>query len=162
MKYHFVTDEIINLLKTRKIWFESFEHEPVTTSEQAVKVRPDYSLHQGAKAIIIRIKKTEQEKFFVMLVYPADSRFNKIKVKQYFNAKDIRFATEEEVEKVTGGVKIGGVPPFGNLFGLEVIVDPELFANGKIIFNASDRRLSLAMKSSDYKSIVKPKVLNIV
>ena len=42
------------------------------------------------------------------------------------------------------------------------MVDPELFKNEKIVFNAGDRRFSIAMKSSDYRSIINPEVQNIV
>ncbi|MCL4338494.1 hypothetical protein M1271_02300 [Patescibacteria group bacterium] len=156
MLYHPVVEKIKNILVKNNLWFETFEHEPVMTSEEAAKVRLEYTLHQGAKAIIIRVKITESNKRFVMLVFPADMRFDNKKVKEIFNAKDIRFATPEEIRKISGGVETGGIPPFGNLFGLEVLVDNGLFENEKIIFNAGDRRYSIAMKSADYKSLVNP------
>ncbi|MCL5798364.1 MAG: hypothetical protein M1366_06230 [Patescibacteria group bacterium] len=162
MLYHPVVEKIKNILVKNNLWFETFEHEPVMTSEEAAKVRLEYTLHQGAKAIIIRVKITESNKRFVMLVFPADMRFDNKKVKEIFNAKDIRFATPEEIRKISGGVETGGIPPFGNLFGLEVLVDNGLFENEKIIFNAGDRRYSIAMKSADYKSLVNPLIFPLV
>ncbi|HUS26603.1 MAG TPA: YbaK/EbsC family protein [Nevskiaceae bacterium] len=76
-------------------------------------------------------------------------------------SKETRFATEEEVEQITDGVKPGGVPPFGNLFGLQVVTDPCLYESEKIIFNAS-RTCSIAMKSADYKQMVDPLAAEIV
>lgn len=131
MDYHKNTTEIINLLKKNNYWFETFEHEPVRTSEEAAKIRTGYSLHQGTKAIVVRVKKSESDKKFVMLVFPADLRFDNDKVKALFEAKDIRLATEQEVFNLTDGVQVGGVPPF---------------ENEKIVFNAGDRRFSMAMK----------------
>ena len=128
------------------------------TSEAAAGIRHGYSLHQGAKALIVRVKISETDKKFAMLVIPGDKRFDNEKVKKLFIAKDIRFATEQEVDKITDGIKPGGVPPFGNLFGLQVIADETLFGNEKIIFNAGDKRFSVAMKSSDYLELVKPQV----
>jgi prolyl-tRNA editing enzyme YbaK/EbsC (Cys-tRNA(Pro) deacylase) len=162
MTYHPITEIIKNLLVDRKMWFEAFEHEPVRTSEQAAKVRPEYSLHQGAKAMIIRAKRSETDRKFMMLVFPADLKFDMDKTKKLLGAKDIRFATEPEVLEITNGVQPGGVPPFGNLFGLEVIADPSLFENEKIIFNAGDRCFSIAMRSADYKVLVNPQVEHIV
>ncbi len=162
MDYHPVVTRITNLLSENGCWFETFEHEPVRTSEESAKVRTGYSLRQGAKAMIIRVKKSEQEKQFVMLVFPADKRFDNDKVRNLFKAKDIRLATEEEVSQLTDGVQAGGVPPFGNLFGLMVIVDPKLFENEKIIFNAGDRRFSVAMKSTDFRHLVSPQEAPIV
>ncbi|MEK7129888.1 MAG: YbaK/EbsC family protein [Patescibacteria group bacterium] len=161
-KYHKVVSKILDVLRINKCWFETFEHEPVRTSEEAAKIRTGYTLHQGAKAMIVRIKKSESDKKFVMLVLPADLRFDDGRVKRLFSAKDVRFATEQEVLDLTNGIQLGGVPPFGNLFELEVIADPRLFENEKIIFNAGDRSFSVAMKSKDYKDIVNPTVEKIV
>lgn len=149
MPYHRIVSAILNLLRKNNFWLETFEHEPVTTSQQAAKVRTGYSLAQGAKAIIVKAKDK-----FVMLVLPGDKKFNGSKVKKLLHVKDIRFATEEEMKRLTDGIEIGGVPPFGNLFDIPMIVDKTLFDNEKIIFNAGDRRFSIAMKSEDYKKIV--------
>ncbi|MCH7951124.1 hypothetical protein IH980_00095 [Patescibacteria group bacterium] len=51
------------------------------TSEEAARLRPGYSLKQGAKAIIVRVKQSKAKKFFVMLVLPGDLRFDIKKVK---------------------------------------------------------------------------------
>ncbi len=162
MEYHQSVQKIKDLLNQRKAWFEFFEHEPVRTSEEAAKIRPGYSLKQGAKAIIVRVKEKGGNKYFSMLVVPGDKRFDTDKVKQILNAKDIRFATEGEVKEMTNGVEPGGVPPFGNLFGLKVMADPSLFSNEKIIFNAGDRSYSIAMRSEDYKKIVEPEIYQII
>ncbi|PIP50407.1 MAG: hypothetical protein COX12_01450 [Candidatus Brennerbacteria bacterium CG23_combo_of_CG06-09_8_20_14_all_44_41] len=159
--YHPVTEQIRQLLTVHQIWFETFEHAPVRTSEEAAEIRTGYSLHQGAKAMIVRVKKSETEKSFAMLVFPGDLRFDTDKVKAFFHAKDIRFATEEEVKTLTNGVLPGGIPPFGNLFNLTVVVDPKLFENEKIVFNAGDRSFSIAMKSGDYRTLVNPQIESI-
>ena len=162
MEYHKVVSKIAELLESGGYWFETFEHEPVRTSEEAGKVRTGYSLAQGAKAMIVRVKKSTTDKSFVMLVLPGDKRFDFAKVKRLFEARDIRFATEEEVIELTGGVLPGGVPPFGNLFDLPVVADPLLFENEKIVFNAGDRCFSVAMKSTDYQKIVSPRIVEIL
>lgn len=161
MDYHPVVNKIKDLLTKNNLWFDTFEHEPVKTSEEAAKIRPGYSLKQGAKAMIIRVKNNESDKKFVMLVLPGDLRFDNDKVKGILQVKDIRFATPEEINNITGGVQIGGVPPFGNLFDIEVVADPKLFENERIVFNAGDRRFSIAMKSVDYKTSVNPRIESI-
>ena len=160
MDYHPVTKRITDLLSERGAPFKTFEHAPARTSEEAAALRPEYTLGQGAKAMIVRVK-TNAEKFFAMLVLPADRKFDIAAVKEFFGAKDIRLATEQEVLDVTGGVQIGGVPPLGNLFGMPVVADPTLFENDEIIFNAGDRCFSVAMRSADYRIIVDPQVAAI-
>jgi prolyl-tRNA editing enzyme YbaK/EbsC (Cys-tRNA(Pro) deacylase) len=160
MKHH-IAQDIADILRQHNCWFEQFEHAPVRTSEEAAALRDGYSLQQGAKAIIVRAKIPGEGKRFLMLVMPADQKFDSAKVKALLHCKDLRFATEEEVEMITNGVKPGGVPPFGNLFDLQVISDSSLYDQEEIIFNA-DRTVSIAMKSSDYKKLVNPFVHQIV
>lgn len=162
MDYHKAVNQIITLLNTNNIQFETFEHEPVRTSEEAAKVRTGYSLEQGAKALIVRAKVSNQDKHFVMIVVPGDKRFDNQKLKKLLGAKDVRFATEEEVGEITKGILPGGVPPFGNLFGLHVYVDRNLFDHPKIIFNAGDKRFSIGMSSADYKQLIKPVVVDVI
>lgn len=161
MKYHIFTKKIIDLLAKNNCWFETFEHEPVTTSEEAAQVRHGYSLTQGAKALIMYIKTSQKDAKFIMLVVPGDRRFDNQKVKKLLGIKDFRFATKDEIVQVTDGVEIGGVPPFGNLFGIEVIADPKLFKHESIVFNAGDRRFSIGMKSTDYQALVQPQIVDI-
>lgn len=160
MDYHPVVKKIKDLLEQNRFWFKSFEHEPVKTSEEAAKIRHEYTLKQGLKALIISAK-NRQIKKFVMLALPGDLRFDNDRVKKALNVKEIRFATPDEIDKITAGVEIGGVPPFGNLFNIEVVADPKIFENEKIVFNAGDRRYSIAMKSEDYRKIVNPRIEEI-
>lgn len=158
---HPIHQRIIDLLRQHNCWFEEFTHQPVRTSEEAAKLRDGYTLQQGAKALLVRAKIPDEGKKFIMLVMPGDQKFDGAKVKQLLHSKDIRFATEDEVAEITEGIKPGGVPPFGNLFGLEVISDRSLYDNEKIVFNAG-RTSSIGMQSADYRRLVVPKVKYIV
>lgn len=161
MTYHPTVEKIKSLLIENGYWFETFEHEPVRTSEEAAKIRIGYTLEQGAKAIIARVKELGVGKKFVMLVMPANKKFDPAKIKSNLGLIDIRFATEPEVTEITNGVLPGGVPPFGNLFNLQVFADKTLFDNEKIVFNAGDRSYSIAMKSADYQKVVGSTVADI-
>lgn len=154
-EYHPVTKMITALLTQHGFWFETFEHEAVRTSEEAAAVRPEYTIDQGTKALIVRVKENGEKKF-AMVAVPGGQRFDPKKLKELFGLSDIRFATEEEVAKITEGVLPGGVPPFGNLFDLTVYADEGIFKNEKIIFNAGDRSFSVGMFSKDYEALVEP------
>ena len=166
IEYHHVVEKIKTLLDSNGISYKTFEHEEVRTSEEAAAVRPEYSLAQGAKALIVRIKKKgvpkEEEKQFVQLVVPGDAKFDPKKARAALNAKDIRFATEDEVLEITDGVKPGGVPPFGVLWNLPVYMDEGLKQHEETIFNAGDRRYSIALKIEDYQKVVQPEVVALV
>lgn len=161
MSYHPVVEKIKGLLRGKKLWFETFEHEPVRTSDEAAKVRAGYGLEQGAKAIVLKIKKQNGQREYVMLVLSGHLRFDSKKTKKVLGARDITFASEEDVLEITAGVQPGGVPPLGSLFGLKVVVDEGLLKNEKIVFNAGDKRYSIAMKTDDYISLINPIVQSI-
>ena len=161
MNYHKTVGMIESLLNEHNATYQKFEHEEVRTSEEAARVRPEYSLAQGAKALIIRVKK-DGEKSFAMVVVPGDKRFDTKKVREVLGARDIRFASEDEVLKITDGVKPGGVPPFGILWNVPVLCDQGLFDNDEIIFNAGDKRVSIAVKTEDYIAVVSPQIKKLV
>ncbi|MCD5382205.1 MAG: hypothetical protein LR017_02705 [Candidatus Pacebacteria bacterium] len=164
--YHPVVQKIKALLDEHHVQYKSFEHQEVRTSEEAAAVRPEYTLSQGAKALIVRVKvkntPKDQQKQFVQIVVPGDARFQPAKARKALNVKDIRFATPEEVAEITDGVLPGGVPPFGNLFGLPVYVEQTVLENEELIFNAGDRRVSIAVRSDDYARVVQPTAVDVV
>jgi Ala-tRNA(Pro) deacylase len=161
MQYHALTEKIENIIKDAGFEFETFEHEPVRTSEEASRVRTGYTIDQGAKSIIVRVRKPGVGKIFVMFVLQGNKKFDVDKVRSEFGLSDIRFAIEEEVSKITDGVLPGGIPPFGNLFGLTVYVDKQLLQKERIIFNAGDKSFSIGMKTLDWQSLVNPIVGDI-
>lgn len=160
--YHKTVQRIKDLLDEYGVEYKTFEHEPVRTSEEAAATRPEYSISQGAKALIVRAKASGGEKKFVQVVVPGDAKFDTKKVREVVGAKDIRFATPEEVGVLTDGIVPGGVPPFGNLFNIPVYVDKSLLDNDEIIFNAGDRSYSIAIKSDDYIRVVVPEMVDVI
>ncbi len=161
MDYHPIVAKIRSVLDARDVSYETFEHEAVRTSEEAAYIRPGYTIDQGAKALIVRAKSAEKGKHFVMFVLPGSKKFDTKKIKKNLGLSDIRFATEAEVGEITGGVLPGGVPPFGTLFDLPVYCEQSLFENERIVFNAGDKRYSIAMRSHDYRELVQPNVSDI-
>lgn len=162
MEYHPVVQKIKSLLEENNIQYKFFEHEAVRTSEEAQKLRPEYNMSQGAKALILRVKKKNGlpaqagERSFAQCVIPADLKLDGNKVKALLSAKSISFATAEESAELTNGIEFGGIPPFGNLFGIPVYVDRKIRQNEEIIFNCGDRRASISMRLEDYLNIVQP------
>ncbi len=168
-EYHPIANVILDLLKKEGCWHKTFEHEAVKTSEEAADLRQGYELKQGAKALImIVLGKDGQADKKKMLVIPGDRRLKNKRVRKFFKTRSVTFASKKEADEITKiketnyvPVEFGGVPPFGNLFGLEVIVDPALLENEEIVFNAGDRRFSVAMKSEDFVRLVRPVVARI-
>ena len=136
-------EKIITLLDENKVEYTLTEHLPVFTSEEAAAVRKDFSLHQGAKAMVLKIVNSQLpiDNCFVMCVLPGDRKIDFKKLKSVLGGRD---------------VKIGAVSPFGNLSDLKVLLDESIYDNEEIVFNAGDHCKSVKMKLSDYLRLVSP------
>jgi Ala-tRNA(Pro) deacylase len=144
-----VFERIEERLRQAGVSFTVHRHAPVFTSEEAAAVR-GASLSSGAKALVVKAGGT-----FVLLVMPADRKLDNRAARAALGAKAIRFATREEVERLTGLLP-GSIPPFGSLFDLPTHCDPSLAAEASINFNAGDHSVSIQMKSADYFAVEKP------
>jgi Ala-tRNA(Pro) deacylase len=144
-----VFEQILALLDNNHVPYRLTEHEPVRTSEEAARLR-GVALKTGAKAMIIRGKDE-----YYLLVLPADKHIDWRRMRAILHMSNLRFATEEEAENVTH-VKMGSVPPFGNILGLPTYFDEGLFENEVVNFNPGSITHSMAMKSADLRAIVSP------
>lgn len=138
-----VTERLTRWLTDAGVPFQVFEHAPVRTSEEAAQARRT-RLEEGAKALVVRA----QERY-VHIVLPAHRRADNAALRAILGTRKLRFATPEELLALTGCTP-GAVPPFGNLFGLAVLVDEELTRLPRIAFNAGDNAVSITMGAEDF------------
>jgi nondiscriminating aspartyl-tRNA synthetase len=138
-----LVNEIKKTLEFNDIDYNYVEHEEVVTSEQASDVRGT-RLEQGVKAIILKGKKSGKN---IMVALPANKKVNMKAVKDYFG-ENFEMETPENIEKLFG-LKIGGIPPFGTLLGLDLLIDESILDEEIIDFNCGKRTCSIEMKSED-------------
>src|SRR5262245_25555736 len=146
-----VFERLSGLLGAKAIPFEVLQHAPVFTSEEAAAVRGT-PLGSGAKALVC--KADEQ---FIMIVVPADRKLASKAVRKSAGIKSLRFASREEVEKLTG-LAPGSIPPFGSLFSLATWCDERLSQHARINFNAGDHSISISMAYADFLAAEQPKL----
>jgi nondiscriminating aspartyl-tRNA synthetase len=146
-----LNSKLVNYLKEKSIEFKEIEHVATTTSEESAKARGT-RIEQGAKALLMMADNNP-----ILLVLSAAKKLDNAAFKKQFTFKDLKMATAEEVEKITGA-QIGGVPPFGNLFNVPVYVDESFLSESEIAFNAGSKEKSIIMKSSDFLKLVNPQI----
>lgn len=145
---------IINLLQENSIKYEELIHEPVITSKQAAKIR-GLKLSQGGKSLIL---KTDGR--FVLAVIPGNRKLDTKVFKKLLGAKDLRFATHEEVKKVTG-CEVGACYPLGIVAGLKTYADRHFEQEEIISFNAGLHTKSIKIGWEDYKKVAHPEMVDI-
>jgi len=94
-----------------------------------------------------------------MLVLPASYKVDFDLLKDAFAAKEVELATELEFKELFPDCKIGGMPPFGNLYNLDVYVAQSLAEDERFAFNAGSHTELIQMEYKDFERIVKPTVL---
>jgi len=147
------TKQIINFLDKSKVKYKIITHSPIHTAEEATKVRKTL-INEAVKSLIFKLDKDA----FKLVLVRGDKRANLNILKKLLNSKNIRLASPEEVIKLTG-CEIGSCHPFGNLNGLEIIMDASILENEIVDFNIGQHTHSCEMKTKDLVKLLKPKIL---
>ena len=127
-------------------------HSPAFTA-QGIAGLVHISGKELAKTVIVKL-----DGKLAMAVLPAKFHVDLEALQRAANAKAAQLASEEEFAGRFPGCETGAMPPFGNLFGLDVFADDSLEADKEIAFNAGTHRELIRMAWVDYIRLVEPKV----
>lgn len=94
-----------------------------------------------------------------MAVVPASRKVVLDLLRKGTAARSLELAQEQEFRDQFPGCEVGAMPPFGNLFGMEVFVDPHLAEDEVIAFNAGSHSELVQMAYKDFERLVKPRLI---
>lgn len=94
-----------------------------------------------------------------MAVVPASFRIDLLRLKKHLRSESVELATEGEFRGQFPDCETGAMPPFGNLYGLDVFVDESLALDKEIAFNAGSHRELVRMSFADFQRLVKPALM---
>lgn len=140
------------MLDEAKVSYEVYTH-PLAYTAQEIAEKQHVSGKEMAKVVMLEV-----DDALVMGVIAASSKIHLNTTKASLGASVIRLATEEEFTTRFPECEIGAMPPFGNLFGLRVVVDPVLERDEYIYFNAGNHVQTVRMRYKDFVELVKPQV----
>jgi len=142
--------DLLRYLNSNNIEFQVLEHDPAFSAHE-VAARTKVPESEMAKAILIRI-----EGRYWMAVLRADQRIHQPLLKRTFAAKNVHIAHEEDLGLLFPDCQLGAMPPFGNLYGLPVLVEDGLAGDEEIVFNACTHTKAIRMKFKDFRRLAKP------
>ena len=141
-----------------KIKYEPISHRTVYTAfdkTQTLRV-PEKIV---GKTLVIKMDGN-----FALVLISAHQILDKAKFKKVVNnwqkkmgrkpVKEIGFASEVWMKKNLKGVKVGAIPPLGNLWGLPTFIEKSLFNQPKIIINGGDYNSSIKINSASFKKLI--------
>jgi Ala-tRNA(Pro) deacylase len=143
-------------LDEEKISYEVYNHALAYTAQE-IAARQHFSGKEMAKVVMLDV-----DGALVMGVVPGSRKISLDLVRANLGAKKARLATEDEFIARFPDCEIGAMPPFGNLFGLKVYVDPGLEEDENIYFNAGNHTQTVRLKYADFASLAKPQVARLV
>jgi Ala-tRNA(Pro) deacylase len=146
-----VRGRLIERLQAAGLEFRQVDHPPTFTSEDSARARGE-PLECGAKALVVKA-----DERFHLLVIPAHRKLSSRLARQALGAKQLRFATPEELLALTGLVP-GAVPPFGDpVLPLPLTADHEVGTlHPRVAFNAGSREHSVIMAAGDWRTLAAP------
>ena len=139
-------------LRSQDVWFESLLHRPASSATQLAS-----STHVPGRGVAKTVLVRAGEKF-VLAVLPATAKINLARLSSELgiSAPQLRLASPDEIIQTIGDCEPGVIPPFGQLYDLQTIVDERLADNAMIVFGANLRHEGMRMRFSDYEALEEP------
>jgi Ala-tRNA(Pro) deacylase len=106
-----------------------------------------------AKTVMVKI-----DGKMTMAVLPATHRVDLDLLKKVAHAGKVELATEQEFKDMFPECYVGAMPPFGNLYGMDVFMADSLIEDKEIAFNAGTHAELIRLAYEDFERLVKPRV----
>lgn len=151
--------QLITFLDQHGAQYRLIDHAPEGRTEIVSPMRGN-ALSQAAKCIVLMVKIGKKVTRFILAVVPGDARVDLNSVKALMGGTYVSFASADIAERLAGSVA-GTILPFAFNPELELIVDPALLKNDELYFNAARLDRSMALRTSDYVRLAKPRVERI-
>ena len=147
--------DIHQWLKQQNVPFKIRDHSPRFTAQEVAQASA-VTGHEMAKVVLAKA-----DGRFIMAVVPAALRLSVPRLAEILHAREVRLATEEEFAPLFPGCDRGAMPPFGSLYGLEMVVDRSLSRHPEIAFTACTHTETVTMSWADYEKVARPVLVDI-
>ncbi|MBM3335394.1 YbaK/EbsC family protein [Candidatus Sumerlaeota bacterium] len=141
-----------DFLDSHGVRYVTIAHSTAYTAQE-IAASAHISGKNVAKIVMVKV-----DGKITMVVLPASERVDLGRLKQALAAKKVELAAEQEFATMFPDCETGGMPPFGNIYGLDVVVAEPLTHDDEIAFNAGSHSELIKMAYKDFERLVGPKV----
>ena len=141
-------------LDEREVKYVSINHSRAYTA-QDIAESAHISGNDFAKVVML---KADEE--MIMAVLPAPDKVNLKLLRQVLGVRNIVFADENDFQDHFPGCEVGAMPPFGNLYGIRVILAQTLCGSTTISFNSGLHTEVIQMDYDHYIKLVSPEIMD--
>ncbi|UCD34620.1 MAG: YbaK/EbsC family protein, partial [Nitrospiraceae bacterium] len=132
-------------LDSNNVKYNTIMHEPSFTAQE-IAAAAHVSGKELAKTVLVKMDGT-----MTMIVLPASSRLDLGLLRKVAGVQKVELAREQEFESRFPDCDLGAMPPFGNLYGMDVLVDDQLTRDKEIAFNAGSHSELIRLAYKDFE-----------
>ncbi len=140
-------------LDRNKVKYVAISHSPSYTAQE-IAASAHVPGREMAKTVIVKV-----DGRMAMAVLPAPHKVDFKLLKNALGASSVELATEKEFSDRFPECEPGAMPPFGNLYDMDVYVAQKLTEDHEIAFNAGSHTELVKLSYGDFARLVKPKVV---
>jgi len=142
-------------LDSHSVKYLVISHSPAITAQE-IAASAHIPGKELAKTVMVKIDGS-----MAMAVVPASHQVDFDLLKAATGAGQVELATEQDFRDMFPGCELGAMPPFGNLYEMQVVVSRSLAADEEIAFNAGSHTELIRLAYADFQRLVEPKVVRL-
>lgn len=141
-------------LHSNRVAFDTMTHpHAFTAQETAASAHIDG--HEMAKTVMVKL-----DGRLAMAVLPADEWLDVARLRDASGAHEVALASESDFKDRFPECEVGAMPPFGNLYGMDVYASVTLDGD-RIAFNSGNHRELMRMEWHDFVRLVHPRMASL-
>ena len=141
---------LTNFLDKEHVKYVSIGHSPAFTAQE-IAATAHIPGKELAKTVIVKV-----DGELAMVVLPASEHVRMEHLRRALGAQHVDLADEDEFKKAFPDCETGAMPPFGNLYGMNVFVSQALREDDEIAFSAGSHSELIRLPYADYERLVHP------
>jgi len=141
-------------LDANRVKYVSIIHSKAYTAQEVAA-----SAHVSGK-IMAKTVIVELDGKMAMAVLPANRKIVLQDLREMTGSEQVKFASEEQFKERFPDCETGAMPPFGQLYGMEVYVADSLAQDDEIAFNAGSHIEIIKLPYQDFERLAQPKVVS--
>ncbi len=139
-------------LDSHNIKYVTLTHSKAYTAQEVAQAA-HLPGRQIAKTVMVKM-----DGKMAMAVLPATHKIDLERLKAAAAAGAVELAHESDFRDAFPECEVGAMPPFGNLYGMPVLVDRRLSEDTDISFNAGSHIELIQLPYKDFERLVAPKL----
>lgn len=128
--------------------YESVAH-PKTFSSHETADAAHVRLDHVAKGVVLKDKKG-----YLLAVVPANEWLDIKRLGGELN-RELQLMPENEIAPLFADCQSGAIPPFGEIYGVETVVDQDLLSLAKVYFEAGDHEQLIGISGEQFQALMK-------